>query len=438
MDGVESTVGRVSPEPRPVSFSPALSPPSSPALSISSSSVTSPQVAFCPPPLASPRISSPLASPPLVSPPLRSPPVFSPPRARVSPSQPPPTPPRHRPSPLTSASYVHRPSVTSSVPRPFQTPRSTTQTTPASSSSGSPHPPTLKRTPQTTPASSSAGSPHPPTLKRKRSPPAQAVATTDDDPILLVPDRSPAPAPAPSRTPLADQVHSPGPPRPPPPPVPTNANTTTPIDIDTDTDTDPAPAPSTPKSKLGLKHLPLLYDTRGDTMYCRSCRRAFPATGAGAGQAVAIVGAHVFLLPPVFLGFSCSRRALADSAINIVALLCYVWYGPALYHLSFVYRLIYSRALLGQCAFVGGRFSTTIIENAVLFRTTRNCRPFRLPNRAATRDCPEPPGIRRPRFPVRPLMFWSICGVTSNCGGPSGSHFFLRSFTYPLQSLCFG
>ncbi|KAJ6506400.1 hypothetical protein C8R47DRAFT_114622 [Mycena vitilis] len=240
MDGVESADDRVSSEPRPASFSPALSPPSSPALSISSSSVTSPPVAFRPPPIASPRISSPLASPslvspplvspplvsppsisppfispPLISPPLRSPPVFSPPRARASasPSQPPPTPPQHRPSPLTSASYVHRPSVTSSVPRPFLTPRSASQATPACSgsphpptftrapqttpgpSAGSPHPPTLKRAPQTTPgpsagslhpptleraprttpASSSAGSPHPPTLKRKRSPPVQEV-----------------------------------------------------------------------------------------------------------------------------------------------------------------------------------------------------------------------------------------------------------------------
>ncbi|KAJ7983125.1 hypothetical protein DFH06DRAFT_716081 [Mycena polygramma] len=268
MDGVESTVGRVSPEPRPVSFSPALSPPSSPALSISSSSVTSPQIAFRPPPLASPRISSPLASPALVSPPLRSPPAFSPPRVRGSPSQPPPTPPRHRPSPLTSASYVHRPSVTSSVPRPFLTPRSVTQTTPTSSGSGSPHPPTLKR---------------------KRSPPAQEVANAtadDDDPILPVPDRSPAPPP--SRTPSTNHSHSPGPPLPPPPPAPTNTHTHTPTP-----ETDPAPStPPNPKPKLGLKHLPLLYDTRGSTMYCRSCRRAFPATAAWADLVGHAQGAH--------------------------------------------------------------------------------------------------------------------------------------------------
>ncbi|KAJ7939403.1 hypothetical protein B0H13DRAFT_2300673 [Mycena leptocephala] len=40
----------------------------------------------------------------------------------------------------------------------------------------------------------------------------------------------------------------------------------------------PQPANVPPKTKLGISHLPLLYETQGNGMYCRSCRRAFAAT----------------------------------------------------------------------------------------------------------------------------------------------------------------
>ncbi|KAJ7165636.1 hypothetical protein C8R43DRAFT_215576 [Mycena crocata] len=223
------------PPPSSSSDSPVVSSQVSPTISISSSPITP-----LPDPLA------PIAPPPLV--PTPSSVIPSPPLARSSSS------PSGRP-PLTSTSYVHRPSLTSSVPRPSLATRRTGSSTSRPSAPSSPRkspstgttyllpplslpqlsPPLAPAPPHAPPRSPSSA------LKRKRS----DDADTDPDIVLLPSPSTPRPGPKP-----------------------------------------PTSKPSTPtpsKPRLGISHLPLLYETRGDTMYCRTCRHAtFSAEAAWA------------------------------------------------------------------------------------------------------------------------------------------------------------
>ncbi|KAF7331098.1 hypothetical protein MVEN_02450100 [Mycena venus] len=209
-------------------------------------STTTPAPASAPTPTPAPA-SAPTPTPAPASAPTPTPapaPAPAPPPAPATPPTPAPAP---TPAPGTT--------VISLDPPPFLQ-RSTSSSSSGTSTSAFRAPTNANGSMPAGPTASSSHT-HPsanatqPTLKRKRSHERdEKGAEADDDEILLVA--------GPSSSSLPPQSPHPEP-QPQPPPPPPQA-----------------------KPKLGLKHLPLLYDTRGNKMYCRSCARSFPATAAWA------------------------------------------------------------------------------------------------------------------------------------------------------------
>ncbi|KAJ6473166.1 hypothetical protein C8R45DRAFT_408153 [Mycena sanguinolenta] len=289
--------------------SPVLSPPSSAA---PSSASVSPLVAIHQHPASSLALPSETLLSPLPSPPLIAPSIFAP-------SQP------SQPLPPAQRTYS-RPTVMSSVPRPsFVKTKDASSTTengsappppPATptvssprilTSTARPSPPapvSVADSPPIPSAGLAASSPRAPanSLKRKRSRDSETAKNdTDDDDIVLIsgptPARSrgaspsthaaPAPAPVRSRASSPAARRSPQlPPRPQPQlqlqlqPRPQPQPWSQPQSQPQPSTNPGPPTPPQNKPKLGIKHLPLLYETRGNTMSCRTCKRAFPATAA--------------------------------------------------------------------------------------------------------------------------------------------------------------
>ncbi|KAJ7124508.1 hypothetical protein C8R44DRAFT_917284 [Mycena epipterygia] len=71
---------------------------------------------------------------------------------------------------------------------------------------------------------------------------------------------------------------------PPPPPAPSPQDAPPPAPAPQQDAPAPAPAPPDDARRLGIRHLPLLYETRGAgaALHCRACRRAFAAAAAWA------------------------------------------------------------------------------------------------------------------------------------------------------------
>ncbi|KAJ6579616.1 hypothetical protein DFH09DRAFT_331925 [Mycena vulgaris] len=243
------------------SESPAQSPPSSPAVSISSAFPLSPLGSVQPSPFTSPRPRLP---------------------------------------PLTSASPAHRPSAASFVPRP-SLPRRPTAGSADSSSDARLAPATSQPKRSTTgpagwtPSSSDVrptSATHQPRPALPKRPTADSPNNSSDVHIIsathqprpILPKRATAESSdsdsdiriisAPSQLPAlrpSSSANTPG-------NAEASGSTLSQTTLKRKRSADEA-APKS-KSKLGITHLPLLYETRGDSMFCRSCRRAFPG-GAG-------------------------------------------------------------------------------------------------------------------------------------------------------------